>query len=1550
MRKTISLIYLALIVSVFSAFASNDATMQKQKSSSTEATKRIKAPVEIPLRQKTNSSIKDVKSTARLSRQAKSPNLAPIFAPAGGSNIYGWLNYYEDPTYDWDQIGLNQIFTDGTYSTIFKSWDSPSMAFYHDNEVHTLTTLFDEMGIYIQESYYTIYNFETGQLISGPTTIPLDDTCLGAFINIAYNHNDNSVYGYSYDYSSSTGITFAKIILTNPTNVISVQKEIDPSQICSAMTYHEGTFYGINFKGEFVTIDTAGNQTPQFTPVFEDNNTVTRNYGSIIYAPQLNGFLWANMYDADNSSHLYKIDTTTETAVKLADYNRMEQYISFMTPTYEANPAAPNFIEIIGNTFEGTPNNYGTITIQVPTTTIDGSTIPQSQKINVVLMIAGDETWNEDYTPGATEEIELRNIPEGLNTLTFITSIDNLKTRKAYPIHIGHDTPKTPTNIILTADGLSWDAVTSGVNNGYFEADKVTYSVYLNEERIARNITETSLEYSLEDGEYEAYVAEVYAECNGKESYPGYSNPIVAGAAVSLDYYCEPTPEALALYTRINPKGDTTWQYRAADGDFYKEDCLELFAYDIYTETYGIDDWLILPPLKFEDGNELYSFSADLANTLSIAPYTTIDYTVYIGNAPTIESMTTVISSTKGIDNTTFKTYYDKFQIEEAGTYYIGIYAKYDSEVKLPVSLLMRNINVKAENVSLDGPAAVTNAKATPAKKGELSATVEFNMPTTSIDGTPLDTDQAITAYVETEVAYDPVEGKPGEKVSIVVETIQGDNTIKICPFIDKNRGYEIEIPVFTGVDLPGYVENMKLDVSDDNKTMRITWEAPTIGLNGGYVSPTGNTYHCAIPTANGWEIYEEIGTDVFEYEFSKKTGGMEIIQFGILVENAAGQSPAFDICTTVLGKPHTLPMIETYPDGGLEYGPCYSYELDETYNTIWRVTDLYYDDIIQKDFRREDGTGFALACSPRRIENSRKGRFMMPKFSTIDCKEPILKFDTWISPDMPKVEIYAEANGIEAKKVGTLFDENYEGWQVIEIKLPEEFKDKGWVSTYIEITFDKYEQIFFLDNYEYKDNLQNDFEVSSVTGKRHPSIYDDANYEARVTNRGFQTSVAPKGKWQVFKESELIIEQDVDAPNDKQYEEHEVVVYPFTLNANSDQLGDAKVVFSITTPDDNNKNDSGSFDISVERGDAVTVTDLKAGSSEDGKSVELTWSEPNADVIVEGFEDCPTFDAKATQLGEFKNIDADGLETYGYNGWWRPNINPATGHGEAASFIVWNAEEANKVVEKAGAAVSYSAYSGDNFAIAFVPFPTEEYVAPAPANDWLISPEIKGGSEVKFAARPLYYAYGPEVLRIMASSTTDDIESFYVVTTLEIGKYSNPNLDPVWEEFSVTLPADAKYFALNYTSQDIFGLMLDDLAYTPYVTDQISGYDIFRNGEKIQSDLNVLSSYTDNEVELGNTYKYNILPVTSTNKGKMSNTAIVVTTSIDNITSSDFAYGTKGAIVIKGFEGKNVTIYTTDGKTIFNKTIDKANTIVKVDAGVYVVNAGKTSIKVIVK
>lgn len=1559
MRKNISLICMALLVSAIGAFALPKAKVFKQNAQQELASTqtRYKVPVELPARMKHQKGVKTIKSNASASFKTPGASFAPMFSSQEVSNVYGWLNYYDDPTYKWEQVGMNQVYANGTYSTIFKCWDSPSVAFYHDNKVHTYLTLFDDYNINILGVYYSTYDFETGTLLTYEE-VPLDDSCLGAFINMTFNHDDNTAYGYTYDYNSSTGVSFAKIIMTNPTNVLSVKKDVDPSQVCSAMTYHDGKIYGINFNGEFVTITTAGEQTAYFTPTFENDNTSTLNYGALLYSPQLNGFLWANMWDADNSAHLYKIDAEAESVVKLADYSNTEQFISFFTPTYEENPAAPNYIEIVSNTFAGTPNNYGSFQIRVPSTTIDGSAIPADQKVTVTLMIGSDETWVEDYEPGALETIELKNLPEGMIPFSFIGSIGDLKTRKSYPLYIGYDVPKTPSNVLLSVDKLSWDPVTEGANKGYFEPENVTYTVYLNDERVARDITETSLDINLEDSEYGVYVAEVYAKCNGKESAPGNSNGVIGGGAIELDYYCEPVPEDLALYTVINGFDDSTWTYTEADGDYYKENCLEIGTYYSKTNSYGIDDWLILPPLKFEDGNELYSFAADFANSLELAnfsQYVEIFYTVYLGTAPTPEAMTTAISETRGISHNKFTTYTDKFQIKEAGTYYIGIHTEYTAaELPLPSSLMMRNINVKAENVSLGGPGAVTDAKVTAAADAELKATVEFNMPTTTIDGDALDPETVLTAYVETEVAYDPVEGKPGERVSLAVETIQGDNIVRITPYIEKNRGYEIELSVYTGVDVPGPVTNLKETIAEDNRSLKVTWEAPTTGENGGVVKPTGNKYYCAVPSSDGWEIIDEIGTDVFEYEYIYRPEELGLVQFGIIAENAAGQGETFAISSAILGTPYELPMIETIPSYEMTYGPCYSYEIDDTYSALWRVTELYLDEEKSIDFRRDDGSGYALACSPRRIAAECKGRWGLPKFSTIGAEDPVLKYDLWISPDMPTVEIWAEAPGIELKKVGTLKDTSgasYEGWDEITLDLPDEFKDKGWVATYIELSFEEFNQIFFLYGYEYKDNVAYDFEVTSLAGKRHPFIYKDANYEAVVTNRGYETSFAPAAKWQVMQNGKVIAEQIVEeAGSDKKYEEHEVVRYTYTLNANADNIGEAEVVFTLTSPDAKAKNDSQSFDIEIQEGSALAVTDLKGMADETGESIELTWTEPAVNTLVEGFEDCNAFDASATQLGEFKNIDRDGMWTYGYNGWYRPNIDPETGHGEPASFIVWNVEDANKVAEEAGALVKYDAYSGDHFAIAFVPFPTEQYVVPVPADDWLISPEVKGGTEVSFAAKPLYYAYGPEVVRIMVSTTTDDIESFTLLKNLEIGKYSNPNSDPVWEVFTVTLPEDAKYFALNYVSQDIFGLMLDDISYTPNVDCNITGYDIYRNDEVIENNLNVIASYTDKNVTYGETYSYNILPILTTGKGEISNTAVVTATTVGNITSDQVIAGTKGAIVVKGFAGKNVAIYTTDGKTIYNGSVETANAIISAEAGVYVVTADKTTTKVIVK
>jgi hypothetical protein len=83
---------------------------------------------------------------------------------------------------------------------------------------------------------------------------------------------------------------------------------------------------------------------------------------------------------------------------------------------------------------------------------------------------------------------------------------------------------------------------------------------------------------------------------------------------------------------------------------------------------------------------------------------------------------------------------------------------------------------------------------------------------------------------------------------------------------------------------------------------------------------------------------------------------------------------------------------------------------------------------------------------------------------------------------------------------------------------------------------------------------------------------------------------------------------------------------------------------------------------------------------------------------------------------------------------------------------------------------------------------------------------------------------------------------------------------------------------------------------------------------------------------------------------GKMSNTAIITVTGIDDITSDAMIIGTKGAIVIKGFENKEVTVYAADGKTVVSDMITKATTVLTMEPGVYVVKVGTTSAKVLVK
>ena len=108
---------------------------------------------------------------------------------------------------------------------------------------------------------------------------------------------------------------------------------------------------------------------------------------------------------------------------------------------------------------------------------------------------------------------------------------------------------------------------------------------------------------------------------------------------------------------------------------------------------------------------------------------------------------------------------------------------------------------------------------------------------------------------------------------------------------------------------------------------------------------------------------------------------------------------------------------------------------------------------------------------------------------------------------------------------------------------------------------------------------------------------------------------------------------------------------------------------------------------------------------------------------------------------------------------------------------------------------------SGDQFLMVFCPEGGQ-------ADDWLVSPEVKGGSEVKFFMTSLATQY-EETLRVMVSTTDDELDSFKPLETF-VTKAAG------WNLYEVKLPEDAKHFALHYVSNDKFGLCIDDIVYSP--------------------------------------------------------------------------------------------------------------------------------------
>lgn len=189
-------------------------------------------------------------------------------------------------------------------------------------------------------------------------------------------------------------------------------------------------------------------------------------------------------------------------------------------------------------------------------------------------------------------------------------------------------------------------------------------------------------------------------------------------------------------------------------------------------------------------------------------------------------------------------------------------------------------------------PARVENLNFTKDANGDNKVTLSWTNPTTYWNR------RSMKNLSSVEIYRDNLEGQPvgtvsatgmeGKSMTWVDENgVQGVHKYYVVPVNAKGKGVPRSIDAFVGRDVPGQVENLKA-VTNDTKTIELTWDVPTRGDNDGWFDASDITY-----TITRMPGKVKLGTTK-ETKFHDTTiGEAQFYTYSIVASNAEGKGTA---------------------------------------------------------------------------------------------------------------------------------------------------------------------------------------------------------------------------------------------------------------------------------------------------------------------------------------------------------------------------------------------------------------------------------------------------------------------------------------------------------------------------------------------------------------------------------------------------------------------------------------------------------------------------------
>ena len=879
-------------------------------------------------------------------------------------------------------------------------------------------------------------------------------------------------------------------------------------------------------------------------------------------------------------------------------------------------------------------------------------------------------------------------------------------------------------------------------------------------------------------------------------------------ATLDVPYTADLTqPETFDIFTVIDANEDgCTWNWDDTYHTNYN-----------YSPDNAADDYLVMLPVQLEAGKN-YSVIVNAYNS-------GIDerFEVLLGTEPTAEALTTTI-----IEPTDVTTYEDMgeeyegmFSVNEAGKYYLAVHAISDAD-KYRLMVKYISIDFGAEPTAPAAPAISVVAD----EQAALRADVSVTAPTVAVDGSPLTSNLARIDILRDGTVVGCVEDVVSGATVVYVDEPDyvGDHTYQAIPYNESGKGLKSEkVTVYVGPDVPCAVEN--LTAADGGDIVALNWDkVSTTGENGGPVNPaTVNYLVWSTFIEQGWTDYsieknELLATltdaDAYDVPFDTNEGEQHVEYWIVETKNEANAE--YDGMTTttglLVGAPYELPLVESFTDDELHY-------FWETNGTV----------MISAQSSDDDGSSMALLSEEEGVVLFNSGKLDLEGLAN-----PTLVFDV-ASPNIQDLTIIGSVDDGEF----TVLQENVSvGNSFTQVKVPltalqgGRYARFGLVAEYVNASeIDHWEgelitmgDVLLVDNIHIADLYQHDLSVavdapSSVVAGNTASMTVTVTNEGEDAANGFNV-VLMAGDKQL-----LDVTPNQTLPSFKSWTQQ--VDFPTSV---LDEAGDVEIVARVVYEMDQQlANNEAQAYITIVEPALPAPTDLVVEKMS-ASDLALSWTAPDTNGamrVTEDFEDSEVFPEfslggiTATQhtgaFGDWSLYDGNGLMCYSFSGFEVPNL------GEPMAWMPFNSMYEDFPVE---AGSVYEPHSGNQLLLSVCVSDGD----PIPGTDhWLISPELMGNEqEISFFARVITPDYGYESFEVLYSTSDDDIDSFVSLDEIWLDATD-------WTEYTFTLPEGTKRFAIRHSSQDIFGLLLDDVTYERAAIAPVA-YNIYVDGELVGS------------------------------------------------------------------------------------------------------------------